>query len=161
MMYKISNRESLTDALIRKIKHAAKRDSTVISKFKEYGVPISYIEKINICFCNMNVSAKTKNKNIYLNNALITKSNFSGIMSYVVHELTHVLQQLTGKTYGIQKADYLEKDTEVEAFEAQIEFKENREGPRSANKYVDDLLDYHNYTGAKRVEKKKELLGDK
>jgi hypothetical protein len=79
---------------------------------------------------------------------------------YLVHEIVHYLQQTTGKTKGHKEVkDYLDKPTEEEAFEAQIDYKRREESPEDAVEYTEDLLDYHKIKGKEREEKEEELLG--
>jgi len=153
---KISSKHKDEKNIILNMREKAKNDSIVKEKFKEYGVPISDIDKVHISFENLDVSAKTKNCKIYINRMLLEKNEDP--TSYLVHELTHYLQQKTGNTLGSQDAEYMDKKTEMEAFNAQVDFKKREDGEKEAEKYVDDLLDYHNINGNKRKEKKKELL---
>jgi hypothetical protein len=86
------------------------------------------------------------------------KDNIKDPTHYLVHELTHFLQQSTGNADDEPEEDYLEKETEEEAFETQIDYKKRNEGLGEANKYTEDLLDYHKYKGKERKEKKDELM---
>jgi len=82
-----------------------------------------------------------------------------GTTPYLAHELIHYLQQSTGNIQGHQEVkEYLDKPTEMEAFEVQEDFKKRHESPEEANKYVKELLDHHDIDGNERTEKKKELL---
>ena len=76
---------------------------------------------------------------------------------YLAHELTHWLQQITGNVDGHAVKDSLEKPTEVEAFQVQVDFKERHEGEDESEKYLSELMDHHDYKGKERKEKKEEL----
>lgn len=146
------------DRLIDLMKAKVKKEPSVIAKFKEYSIPIDAIEDISISFVPLDVSAKTKNKKIYLNNSML--KNDSEVLdptSYAVHECIHFAQQLTGNTKGHEKSDYLSKDTEQEAFKAQIDYKKRNEGNQEAKEYLDDLLDYHDKDGKERTKLKSKL----
>ncbi|MFA5023451.1 MAG: hypothetical protein WC523_00640 [Patescibacteria group bacterium] len=139
-----------------------KKDKAVIEKFEEYNIPIDVIDSVPICFCELDVSAKTKDKKIYLNQSMLSRDNaFEFATPYLSHEIVHVLQQITGKNLSKDKADdYLDKPTEMEAFETQVDFKKRHEGEDSAEEYVDHLLDYHDINGKERREKEKKLLDE-
>jgi hypothetical protein len=141
------------------MKECVKKDSTVIEKFKEYDMPIDKVDNVHVEFDDLDVSAKTKDKKIYLNRAMLeSDSNVKDPTHYLAHELTHWLQQMTGNTEGHEVKDYLEKPTEVEAFQVQVEFKEDHEGKEEADKYVEELLDYHDVDDEKEREEKTDEL---
>lgn len=154
--HKISSRDD--SAIIKKMKEVAKNDEEMISKFKEYGVSIDEIDSVPVAFCELDVSAKTKNKKIYINSALLRKNEDP--THYLIHELVHFLQQFTKKNLNKGNAEdsYLDKETELEAFKSQVDFKKRNEGEEEAKEYVSDLLDYHDVDGEERKEKKEELL---
>jgi len=159
---KISKLEGCIDELINKMRAAVKKDKTVADKFKEYHISLDDIDTVPVCFCDLEVSAKTKDKKIYLNKNMLSKENpFEFAIPYLAHELVHYLQQSTGKNLTKNKADdYLDKPTEMEAFQTQVEFKKENEDEGQAEEYVDKLLDYHNIGGRERKEKEQELLGE-
>ena len=152
--------EKDTKAIIKQMREVAKKDPKLKKKFKEYGVDINDIDNVHIEFCPLEVSAKTKHMRIYLNDKMLDKMEFKEICSYAIHELIHYLQQ---KTHNVHKndmnKDYLDLETEEEAFKTQIDFKKRNEGKEEAEEYTNDLLDHHDYKGQKRKEKKKELIG--
>lgn len=154
---KISKRAG-NDKIVRKMKERVKRDPKVISKFKEYNIPISDIDIVHVEFCPLDVSAKTKDRKIYINEHLLTDSD-QDPTHYLVHELMHYLQQVSGSVKRNSADDYLDKPTEEEAFKAQIDWKKRREGHDEAEEYTENLLDHHDLDGKKREKKKKELLG--
>jgi hypothetical protein len=149
------------DALIAKMRLKAKKDPGLIAKFKEYGVELDEIDDVDIAFTDLDVSAKTKNKRITLNNKLLDppEDAFEQSMPYLIHEAIHVAQQLTGNLQGAQAKDYLDKDTELESFKAQIAYTKRNKGQEEAEEYTEELLDYHDINGKKRKDKRKKLLG--
>lgn len=145
--------------LIDYMKERVIKDPSVQDRFKEYRVPLDRIKEVEVEFADLDVSAKTKNKKIYINKKFITGANPQDPTSYLAHEIVHYLQQLTGDTEGHYEArDYLDKTTEVDAFETQVDFKARNEGEEEAEEYVDHLLDYHGYKGKRREDKKEELM---
>jgi hypothetical protein len=159
VLVKIAKREPDEDALIRKMRAKVKKDPVVIEAFREYDVPLSKLDGVEIEFDDLDVSAKTKDCRIYLNRKLLEKLDETDVTSYLVHEIQHFLQQSTGDTKGSQAKDYLDKETEMDAFQKQVEFKRENKGDEKASEYIEDLLDYHEIDGKERKEKKKELLG--
>jgi hypothetical protein len=143
------------------MRERVKKDPEVQKKFEEYGVPLSHIDKVYVEFKDLPVSAKTKDKKIYLNRKMLEPdSDVKDPTHYLVHEIVHYLQQVTGQTKGHKEVkDYLDKPTEEEAFETQIDYKAREESPEEAVEYTDELLDHHKIKGPERKEKKRELLG--
>ena len=160
-MIKLSKRthqSSEEKKIIKLMKANLKKDPIAKKFFKKYKLPISIINKAKVYFDDIDVSAKTVNKIIILNRKLLN-TDIKTIESYLIHEMVHLNQQITGKTKGHNSAkDYLDKPTEIEAFKAQIQFKEKEDGPKEAEKYVNDLLDYHGLEGDKKKDKKEELM---
>jgi len=156
--FKLSSRDH--DSMIRAMKDKVKKDPAVREKFEEYGIPIDEIDNIHVEFQKLPVSAKTKNMKIYLNVAMLDDdSDVDDPSMYLAHEVVHYLQQKSGNTEGHNAVDeYLDKPTEEEAFQVQVEYKERNEGESAAEKYVEDLLSHHDYEGKDREEKKKELM---
>ena len=156
-IYKLSKRDY--GDIIAEMKDKVKKDPDVIKKFQEYNVPINDIDKVYVDFKELPVSAKTKNKKIYLNIAMLDpKTQIKDPSHYLAHELTHYLQQRTGNTEGHNAVDeYLDKPTEQEAFALQLDYKERHEGKEEADEYLENLLDHHDYHGKERKEKRKEL----
>lgn len=161
ILKKISNRSDPDiEKLIIEMKEQAKQDPAIIRKFKEYNVPIDNIDDISVQFCDLDVSAKTKNREIFLNEKMLDNdSDVKDPTHYLIHELVHYLQQSTGQNCNHNKnEDYLDLDTEEEAFKTQINFKKREESEEEADDYVEKLLDHHDLTGAERNKKKKELM---
>lgn len=157
---RLSKRLKDPEKLILEMRARAKNDPIMIEKFKEYGIPIDEIDSISIQFVPLDVSAKTRDKKIYLNEHMLSEdSEVKDPTSYLIHEAIHFLQQRTGKNLTKNQADdYLSRPSEVESFVAQIKYKEEKEGKESSEKYVSKLLDHHNLKGKERKEKEKELL---
>lgn len=153
--------EKSVESFIKEMKETVKKDPEMIAKFKEYGVPISEIDYIFVEFAPLDVSAKTKDMKVYLNEEMLSeKSKVKDPTHYLIHEFVHFLQQKTGKNLSKHNTEdsYLDKPTELEAFKSQVDFKERTESPQSAEKYVENLLDHHEIDGKDRKEKKEELL---
>ncbi|KKL04699.1 hypothetical protein LCGC14_2613450 [marine sediment metagenome] len=161
---KLSKRAEIDkEKFITEMRQVVKNDPIIIKKFEEYGVSLNDIDDVHVEFCNMDVSAKTKDKKIYLNEAMLSDdSSVSDPTHYLVHELVHYLQQATGKNIDKGKAEdeYLDKPTEEEAFSTQINFKKREEGESEAEEYLEGLLDHHDLIGNKRKDKKEELLDE-
>jgi len=151
------------DTFIAEMRGHVKNDPEMQKKFKEYGVPLDDLDDVPISFCDLDVSAKTKDKKIYLNESMLADdSPVDDPTHYLVHELVHYLQQVTGKNMDKHRgeSEYLDKETEEEAFKTQIDFKKREESEEEAEEYVENLLDHHDFEGKKRDEKKEELLDE-
>ena len=156
------NKDSLVDEveLLAKVRRALLNDKTAKKICREKNIGEWFLSGVPIKFEDIKQSAKTVNAHIILNKELAEKP-FEILMRYVIHELTHAIQhtQNDNKKNNTDEAeDYLDKDTEVEAFKYQIEFDSKKRGDSKAEEYVDDLLDFHNLRGQDRDEKKRELL---
>lgn len=147
--------QELLDKVMDLLKHSA----VVAQMFEKFNTPMADIDSVPINFSDLDVSAKTKNEKIYLNNELVENEDFTKHMHYVVHELCHYLQQSTDSVGDYaDDTDYLDLPTEVEAFNYQIKFIKELDGASAAKKYLDDLLDFHEYKGKARDRKANELL---
>lgn len=150
------------EKLIEEMRENVKDDPTLQKKFKEYGVPINDVDDVHVEFCDLDVSAKTKDGKIYLNKQMLADdSPIKDPTHYLIHELVHYLQQTTGNSMDGQskeRTDYLDLPTEEEAFKVQIDYKEREESLQEADRYVEQLLDHHDVKGKERKEKKEELL---
>jgi len=162
--YKIGRKIDKSDPekLIEEMRGRVKKDPVVIAKFKEYSVSLDEIDTVHVEFADLDVSAKTKDKKIYINQSMLkpdSSVSIEGIFAYFVHELTHYLQQSSHKSIDDSaNVDYIDKPTENEAFKVQVDYKKENEGEGVAEKYVDDLMDYHDVDRKKRKKKKKEML---
>ena len=161
---KLSKRsEKDVEKFIQEMRETVKNDPTIIEKFEEYGVSLDDIDIVHIEFCELDVSAKTKDKKIYINEKMLEDDGKVGDPThYVAHEIIHYLQQKTGKNVDDSKREkeYLDKPTEEEAFSVQVDFKQREESPAEALRYVEQLLDHHSIKGKERQEKKQELMDD-
>lgn len=161
-MLKLSRSETV-DVYLPKILRALKKNKVVKDMFEEFGVGAAAIQDMPIDFADLDVSAKTKDGKVYLNNKLLEDGDFWEDLHYIVHEACHYLQQLTGEVfdYGdLEAYEYLDKPTEIEAFQCQIKFIDDYKGADAAKDYLEDLLDHHEYSGAARNKKRRELMGD-
>lgn len=160
---KLSKRSSPDiDKYVQQLKEKVKKDPEIIRKFKKYDVPIDEIDNVHVEFKDLDVSAKTKNKKIYLNSKMLSEdSPVKDPAHYLVHELIHYLQQSTGNTDDKKhQKEYLDRETEQEAFQSQVDYKKREESEEEAEEYVEGLLDHHDVDGKEREEKKDDLLGE-
>jgi len=143
------------------MKESVKKDPALIEKFEEYGVSLDKINDVHVEFADLDVSAKTKNEKIYLNESMLSEDSPVNPTQYLVHELIHYLQQSTGNTDDNKlEKEYLDRETEQEAFKTQVDFKKREESEEEAEDYVEGLLDHHEIEGDEREEKKDDLLGE-
>jgi len=163
-MIKISKRDNrgLEEKARKDIKHikdALKKEPIVIKEFKKYNRDIDEIDDVSIMFDpNLDVSAKTVNGEIFLN-AKMLEENWEDYFHYAVHEITHYLQHTSGKCNGGgEDENYLDNDSEVEAFQNQLKYREKTEPKEEVEQYVKDLFDKHHIPKQKRPEKRRELL---
>jgi hypothetical protein len=152
--YKTLNR------MIKKLKEFLKTDETTLKMFKEYDVNIEELEYIPMMFGNLDVSAKTDHGVIIYNYQLLTDGDFFKDFSYGVHEMTHWLQQTTGKkaTQSSDDGNYLNNKFEQEGFSNQVSYIADHQGEEEAENYVDDLLDHHDVKSKKEMKEKKEIF---
>lgn len=123
----------------------------------KYGEEPEFIDNVPIRFEPLDVSAKTVDGEVILNERLL-EGEVRDVLRYLVHELTHCLQQKHGKVDGESKAgDYLDDPNEIEAFKAQIDDMETRYSPAEIQEYLDGLMDHHGLKGKERRDKIKEL----
>ena len=166
-MIKLSKRdnramEDKAEKDIEHIKAALKKEPIVQKEFKKYERDIEDVDNVSIEFDpNLDVSAKTVDGKIYLN-AKMLEEDWQDYFHYAVHEITHYLQHTSGKCngHGEEQESYLDNDSEIEAFQNQLKYREKTEPESHVNKYVKDLFDKHNIPKKERPEKKKELLDE-
>lgn len=140
------------------MKKKVKDDPEVKEKFEEYGVSLDEIDDVHVEFDELDVSAKTKDEKIYINKKLVEEKS-QDPTHYLVHELVHYLQQSTDNVdHNKHKKEYLDRETELEAFKSQVDYKKREYSPEVAEEYVENLLDYHDIDGKDREEKREELL---
>ena len=162
MLRKLSKRDDTASRVLEEIREIAKSDENIIAKFKEYGLPLSDIDKVDISFVELDTSARTKDRKIMLNELMLEPGYGIDPAEYLVHELVHYLQQSTGYDLASEaNDDYLDKESELEAFDVQIDYKRESEGDDAAEEYVEDLVEHHELPISSRdgKEKAEELLG--
>jgi hypothetical protein len=149
------------EQIIKKVVELLKKSAVVAQMFERFDKPISVIDEAPISFADLDVSAKTKDEKIYLNNILVEEEDFLDHMHYIVHEMCHYLQQTTGEIEqypNLHEMEYLDQPTELEAFNYQVKFIREISGEEEANKYVRDLLDFHEYEHSARDRKYQQLI---
>lgn len=149
-----------TSRLILVAKNLLKKDSTVKDMFKEYQVDIREIDLIPICFVEkLEVSARTEHGIIYLNKKLLPDF-LNKNLHYLVHEITHFLQQTTGNspTKGSTEDNYLENEYEQEGFQNQTKYISDQKSPEKAEKYVQKVMDHHKIPEKEREDLEDDLL---
>lgn len=136
--------------IINKLKERIKGSEIIKDMFKEYDVSLDEIDLIPICFAEIPVSARTDHGVIYLNYEMLN-DDILDEDHYLVHEITHFLQQTTGNkpTKGSDDGNYLDNPVEKEGFKNQVGYIADNKGEKEAKKYVTDLLDYHEVEGNK------------
>lgn len=166
-MIKISKRdnrnmEQKAQNDIEHIKAALKKEPIVQKEFKKYKRNISDINNVSISFDpDLDVSAKTVNGKISLN-AKMLEEDWQDYFHYAVHEITHYLQHTSGSCNGHaeQNKSYLDNESEIEAFQNQLKYREKTENKSEVNEYVEDLFNKHDVPKKERPEKRKELLDE-
>jgi len=139
------------------------RDHDVLrNMYEEYGVDISEFDLVPIAFAELDVSARTDHGIIYLSYNILENKKEPQIDNdhYLIHELSHVLQQTTGSkpTKGSNEGNYLDNKYEQEAFQNQTEYIADEYSEDEAEQYVKRVLDKHNVKGKDREEKAEVLL---
>ncbi len=147
--------------IINRVKNRVKKHPVVVEMFKEYDVDPEEIDLVPMCFAELPVSARTDHGIIYFNFKLLEDGNFEDDDHYIVHELTHYLQQTTGSrpTKGSDAGSYLDNKEEIEGFQNQTEYLAETRDDDTAEQYVDQVLDHHEVSDKKeRNKRKKQLL---
>lgn len=146
--------------LIAKLKEALKKEPAFMEKCKEYNRSPNFIDDVKITFEPLDVSAKTINGRIILNETLFDKGDWHDQMRYMTHESCHVLQQEGGYVDGpVDRDNYLDDPNEQEAFKVQLEYMDEHT-PEEVQTYLENLLDHHDIRGEERREKIEELTKD-
>ncbi len=145
--------------VVKDLKNKVKAEESFLEKCKEYKRDPSFIDEVHISFEPLDVSAKTVNGKIFINEKLL-HGDEEERMRYVIHEAVHVMQQEDGKVDGKSDKDYLDDPNEQEAFKTQISYMADHENPEEVQKYIEHLLDHHNIEGRERGEKKEKLSED-
>jgi hypothetical protein len=147
-------------SLILDVKQKIKDNDVVKEMFDEYDVSIDEIDFIPMAFAKLPVSARTEHGCIYFNIKLLEDGDFEKDDHYMVHEITHFLQQTTGTkpTKGSTKDTYLDNKFEIEGFQNQTKYLSETRNDEVAEDYIDKVLDHHEVTDKERKERKQELL---
>lgn len=152
--------------VIQRAKRELKSEPAYLEICKEYNVKPDIIDGISISFKPLDVSAKTINGEVFLNERLFESGDMIEVKRYVTHETVHVLQQNAGlvdtKTDDNDATttdgeDYLNDPNELEAFQTQLEFMDDHQSPEEIQKYIENLLDHHSIRGKERRKKVIEL----
>ncbi len=147
--------------ILAKIRVHLKNDEMAKKLIKEYKIKDWIFDAVPLDFKKINVTAKTVNGTIFLNPKIIAMS-FPIVMRYVIHEFVHVLQHISEERNGEKetdkKQDYLDREDEIEAFQHQIKYDAKHRGIDEAEKYTDELLEYHEISGKEKKKKKEELM---
>lgn len=146
-------------SMIDKVRAKVKKHPTVIEMFEKYEISLDEIDLFPMAFADIDVSARTEKGIIYFNYKLLEDGSFDKDDHYMVHELTHVLQQTTGTrpTKGSNSGNYLNNKEEVEGFQNQVEYMADTKGEDKAEKYVEQVLDHHDVNNGAREKKFEEL----
>jgi hypothetical protein len=146
--------------LINRAKRKLKDNDTMQRVFQEREVPIEILDLIPMCFGDLDVSARTEHGVITFNYKLLCDGDFDKDLGYVVHEVTHALDQCFGEkpTRSADDGEYLENPSEIAGFQNQVEFMADEFGKDEAEDYVDHLLEHHDYDGKDAHRKKQELM---
>ncbi len=146
--------------IVAKLKDYIRADEVYKELCQEYSQDPDILDGISVVFTDdIDVSAKTINAKIFLNSALLDEK-IELTARYLLHELTHCFQHMEkeGKKQKQKDKVYLNRPEEMEAFQYQIKFDADKRSDKSVNKYVNDLLSYHDYPKEERPQKKKELM---
>ena len=156
----ISKNRKFQLRLINKVKNSLKNDDVFKDMCKECGVSIDVIDLIPVKFGPLEVSARTANAVITLNDNLLTDGRFEMIPNLLIHEIKHHIDQVFGDhaTQGAQQGDYLRNEDEASAFKIQLEYMADHFGKGEAERYSEHLLDHHDKKGPERAELTEELL---
>ena len=144
-----ANQKIKQQQFIKKLKEMVKKEKAMIEKAKEYDKGIDFIDDVDISYDDLDVSAKTVNGEIFLNNKLFESGDMCDNVRYVVHELTHCLQQESGSVDGVtSKENYLKDPNEIEAFKTQGEVMDDL--GQDTQEYFEHLVEYHGLEGKER-----------
>jgi hypothetical protein len=142
--------------LAHRIREALKHEKPVLDAMRKHGLGESVIDETKIEFEPLDVSAKTVDGVVILNEKLLD-GEWREILRYASHEMIHRFQQLTSDVSKEGNKDYLDQDGEIEAFRTQREVMEEMYDPVEVQRYLENLVDYHGLKGKERLEKIREL----
>ena len=148
--------------LIDRAKQYLKKNEVMQKVCQEWEMPIEWIDILPVMFGDLDVSARTEHGVVILNYKLLCDGDFFKDYGYLIHEMTHQAQQIMGDrpTKSADDGEYLDNPFEIEGFQNQIEYIADEFGKDEANKYVDNLLDHHDYEGKEAEDKKEELMDE-
>ena len=146
--------------VINRMKTYLKTNKIFKDMCEEYELEPDVIDLIPMKFGDLEVSARTANGIITLNNKLLQEGNIFHDIHYLLHEMRHVLDQCYGDhaTPGADDGDYLHNPAESKAFKDQIQFLDDQYGLEEAERYVNHLLDHHDKSGKERENLKDTLM---
>lgn len=146
--------------ILDRLRTRLKDNKTVQDMFNEYEVNLDEIDLIPMAFTDLPVSARTEHGIIYLNTALLKDGNIDLEDHYLVHEMTHYLQQTTGDkpTKGSNDDNYLDNEYEQEGFQNQTKYLAETRGNEAAEEYIDKVLDHHDIPENEKETRKEKLL---
>ena len=150
------------EELVEQVINLLKEHELVQRLFSKFEIDPEYIHKVNIEFGDIGVSAKAQKDSIVVNKKFLEDGNIVDDLHYIVHELVHVLQYLTGfveKAKDYKFKHYLDNPLELQAFREQIKFIKEYKNQEEADKYLKELLDFHEITGKVR-EAQERILRD-
>lgn len=149
--------------MINRAKEDLKKNSVLKRVFKENEVDMDFLDLIPMKFGTIDVVATTSHGVITLNYKLLQDGDFLKDYGYLIHEISHYLQQCfrNKPTQGAEDGDYLENPDEQEGFQNQILYISEEFGEDQAENYVDDLLEHHDVDNKKEKKDKKDVLMSK
>ena len=145
--------------ILNKVRNRIKNSDVIKDMCEEHGVGVDYLDLVPMGFADLEVSARTDKGCIYFNYKLLD-DGFENDDHYMVHELKHHFQQChgDGPTEGSSDGNYLDNEFEQEGFQAQTEYIDETRGSDAADKYVNQVLDYHDVPQVERKDRKDKLL---
>jgi hypothetical protein len=147
--------------IIQDFKDKIRNNDVVKDMFKEHGVSMDELDLVPMCFAHIPVTARTDHGVIYLNVDMLKDGNIEDKDDhFIVHEMTHYLQQTNGTkpTPGSTDDTYLDNPAEQESFQNQTKYISETDGPEEAKEYVDDLLEHFEVPKKDRKKREKQLL---
>jgi hypothetical protein len=160
----INNSKKKQEQLVEQVINLLKEHDLVERLFEKFDIDPEYIHKIKIEFGDIGVSAKANKNSIVINKKFLDDGNIVDDLHYLVHELVHVLQYLTGfvdRSKNYKFKHYLDNPLELQAFREQIKFIREYKNNKEADTYLEELLDFHEITGKARAEKERILRDEK
>jgi hypothetical protein len=160
----IHNSKKKQEELVEQVINLLKEHELVERLFKKFDIDPEYIHKIKIEFGDIGVSAKANKDSIVINKKFLEDGNIVDDLHYLVHELVHVLQYLTGfvdKAKDYKFKHYLDNPLELQAFREQIRFIKEYKNQEEADIYLKELLDFHDIIGKERAEKERILRDER